>query len=107
MASTSEYLTFILDQLSELEDVRYRSMMGEYLLWYRDKLFGGIYDDRLLVKDIPASRSRLPGAALEEPYPGAKLMLPVDRVDEAEFLCSLVRDMEPELPKRKKKKRSV
>jgi TfoX/Sxy family transcriptional regulator of competence genes len=107
MASTSEYLTFVMDQLSELEDVRYRSMMGEYLLWYRDKLFGGIYDDRLLVKDIPAARHRLGDAALEEPYPGAKPMLLVEQVDEADVLCALVQDMEPELPKGKKEKRSV
>ena len=105
MASTKDYLTFILDQLSELEGVRSRAMMGEYLLYYRDKLFGGVYDDRLLVKDLPAARALMPDAPLEEPYPGAKPMLLVEQVDERAFLTALVRAMEPELPAPKPKRR--
>ena len=105
MASTKDYLTFILDQLSELEDVRSRAMMGEYLLYYRDKLFGGVYDDRLLVKDLPAARVLMPDAPQEEPYPGAKPMLLVEQVDERAFLTALVQAMEPELPAPKPKRR--
>lgn len=104
MASSKDYLTVILDQLSELDELRSRPMMGEYLLYYRGRLFGGIYDDRLLVKDLGAARALLPDAALEEPYPGARPMLLVEQVDERELLCALVRAMEPELSAPKPKR---
>ena len=101
MASRKEYLEFILGQLSGLDGVSEKVMMGEYLLYYRGKLFGGIYDDRLLVKPVPAAAARLPQAAREAPYPGAKEMLLVDRIDDRDFLTELVTAMEPELPARR------
>ena len=104
MASTKEYLEFVLEQLSELEEISSRAMMGEYILYYREKVFGGIYDDRLLVKPIPAAVKMMPDAELELPYDGAKEMLLVDDVDNREFLCKLVQSMWEELPKKKKKK---
>ena len=103
MASTKEYLDFVLEQLSELEDVSFRAMMGEYILYYRGKVFGGIYDDRLLVKPVPSAVNLMPDAAMELPYEGAKEMLLADDVDNREFLCKLVKSMWEELPEKKKK----
>ena len=106
MASHKDYLDFILEQLSDLEEVTARAMMGEYILYYRGRIVGGIYDDRLLVKPVPAAAALLPSAARELPYPGAKEMLRVDEVDDRAFLARLVRAMYDELPApRAKKKR--
>ena len=104
MASSKEYLDFILEQLSELEGISYRSMMGEYILYYEGKVIGGIYDDRFLVKVTKSSREKMPDAELELPYEGAKEMLLVDDVENKEFLRELLEAMYPELPLPKKKK---
>ncbi len=104
MASTKEYLDFIMGQLEELEEISCRTMMGEYILYYRGKVFGGIYDDRLLVKPVPAAVKMMPDAAMELPYDGAKEMLMVDDVDDRRFLSELIRNMWAELPGKKKKK---
>ncbi len=104
MASSKEYLDFLLDQLSELDDVTYRSMMGEYIIYYRDKIVGGIYDDRLLVKPTKSAAAMMPEADMEFPYEGAKEMLLVDDVDNKEFLRELLEAMYEELPTPKKKK---
>ena len=90
MASSKRYLDFVLDQLSPLDGVTYRSMMGEYLLYCRGKLVGGIYDDRLLVKPTGAARRMMPDAPSELPYEGAKAMLLVEEVDDRTFLCDLI-----------------
>lgn len=103
MASSKEYLQYVLEQCPE--GVRSRAMMGEYILYYRDKVFGGIYDDRFLLKPTAAAVSRMPDAPRELPYPGAKEMLLVDRLDDRPFLQELLQAMESELPG--KKKRSV
>ena len=105
MASSKEYLDFILEQLSELEDVSYRAMMGEYILYYRGKVVGGIYDDRFLVKPTKAAASMMPNADMELPYEGAKEMLLVDAVDNKGFLKELLDAMYPELPTQKKRKK--
>ena len=104
MASSKEYLEFILEQLSGLEDVSSRAMMGEYILYYRGKIVGGIYDDRFLVKPVEAAVAMMPEAEMEVPYEGAKEMLLVDNVDDKELLCSLLEAMYDELPEPKKKK---
>ena len=104
MASSKEYLEFILEQLSGLEDVSSRAMMGEYIIYYRGKIVGGIYDDRFLVKPVKAAVAMMPEAELEVPYEGAKEMLLVDNVDDKELLCSLLEAMYDELPAPKKKK---
>ena len=104
MASSKEYLDFILEQLSELEGISYRAMMGEYILYYGGKIVGGIYDDRFLVKVTKSSRKKMPDAELELPYEGAKEMLLVDDVENKEFLRDLLEAMYPELPLPKKKK---
>ena len=104
MASSKEYLTFILEQLSDLEGISYRAMMGEYIIYYREKIVGGIYDDRLLVKPIKSAVSLMPNAIYELPYDGAKEMLLVDNVDNKDFLKKLFVAMYDELPAQKKKK---
>jgi len=103
MASTKSYLDFILEQLSQLEEISCRAMMGEYILYYRGKVFGGIYDDRLLVKPVPSALKLMPDAEMELPYEGAKQMLLVSEVDSREFLKKLVESMWEELPDRKGK----
>ena len=104
MASSKEYLQFILEQLSGLEEINYRAMMGEYIIYYRQKIVGGIYDDRLLVKPVPAAVSLMPDAIYQLPYEGAKEMLPVNNVDSREFLMQLFNDMYDELPAPRKRK---
>ena len=104
MASSKEYLDFILEQLSELEGVSYRAMMGEYVIYYGSKVVGGIYDDRFLVKPTKSAIVKMPDANLELPYEGAKKMLLVDDVENKEFLRELLEDMYDELPAPKKKK---
>ncbi|WP_394265806.1 TfoX/Sxy family protein [Anaerotignum sp.] len=104
MASSKEYLQFVMDQLSDLEEITYRMMMGEYILYYRGKIAAYICDDRLLVKPVSAAREILPHAPMEAPYPGAKEMLLVEEVDDRSFLQNLLVQMEPQLPGQKKKK---
>lgn len=104
MASTKEYLDFILGQLSNLEEITYRTMMKEYILYYRGKIVGGIYDDRLLVKPVEAAIHYLPKVRYELPYDGAKKMLLVEEVDNREFLEGLFQVMYDELPNPKRKK---
>lgn len=104
MASSKEYLDFILEQLSELEDVTFRAMMGEYIIYYRGKIVGGIYDDRFLVKSTKSAVAMMPNAEMELPYEGAKEMLLVDDVDNRAFLRELLEAMYEELPVPKKKK---
>ena len=103
MASSKEYLEFILEQLSDLDEITSRAMMGEYVLYYRGKVFGGIYDDRFLVKPTKSAKELMPDADMEIPYEGAKEMILVDDVDNKEFLRELVEAMYEELPARKKK----
>lgn len=102
MASSKEYLDFILEQLSELEEITYRAMMGEYILYYRGKIVGGIYDDKLLVKPVKSAVSQMPDSTYELPYEGAKEMLLVDDVDNKDFLIQLFNAMYEELPEHKK-----
>lgn len=106
MASSKEYLEYILEQLTELEDITCRAMMGEYILYYQGKIIGGIYDDRFLVKRVKAAEKLMPDAPLEQPYEGAKEMLLVENPDDKAFLKELVTAMEPELPVRKNKKKA-
>lgn len=102
MASTSEYLEYVLDLLTGVPEVSSRKMMGEYLLYASGKLFGGVYDDRFLVKDTESSRAVL--SAVEVPYEGASPMLLVD-VEDAEVVSSMVVAMLSELPEPKRRRR--
>ena len=93
-----------MEQLSEPDDVTYRAMIGEYIIYYRGKIVGGIYDDRFLVKPTKSAVAMIPNADMELPYEGAKEMLLVDEVENKEFLCELLEAMYEELPVPKKKK---
>ena len=104
MGSSIAYLEFIMDQLSLLEDVDYKAMMGEFIIYYKGKIVGGIYDDRFLVKPTKSAKKLMPDASLELPYEGAKKMLMVDEVEDREFLENLLNAMVSELPEPKKKK---
>ena len=98
MASSQDYLQFVLEQLSELDGISYRAMMGEFILYYRGKIVGGIYDDRLLVKPVKSAVAYLRDPTYELPYDGAKEMLLVDDVDDKEYLRGLFDAMYDELP---------
>ena len=106
MASSKEYLYFILEQLSDLDDISYRPMMGEYILYYRGKIVGGIYDNRLLVKPTKSALRYMPAAVCDFPYDGAKEMLLVDEVDNKELLTKLFEAMYDELPLPKPKRKN-
>ena len=104
MTSSKEYLEYILEQLSELDDISYRAMMGEYIIYYRGKIVGGIYDDRFLIKPVETAKKMMPDADMELPYEGAKEMMLVDDVENREFLKELFEAMYDDLPARKKRK---
>ena len=104
MASSKEYLDFVMEQLAGVPEIGWRWMMGEYIIYYRGKVIGGIYDDRFLVKNIPAASKLMPEAQLELPYEGAKEMLMVDDIENREFLVQLLDVMYEALPAVKRKK---
>ena len=104
MASSKDYLEYVLDQLSSLDDISYRAMMGEYIIYYQGKIVGGIYDDRFLVKPTKSALDLMPNASRELPYEGAKEMLLVEDIDDRDFLNELLNAIVYELPAPKKKK---
>ena len=104
MASSKEYLDFIMDQLYGLENVSYRAMMGEFIIYYRGKIVGGIYDNRFLVKPTRLALAMMPDGEMDIPYEGAKEMLLVDDVENGEFLRKLLTAMYDELPEQRRKK---
>lgn len=106
MASSKEYLEYVLDQLSDAGEVSSRAMMGEYVIYYRDKVIGGIYDDRFLIKPTEAARAILTDAEYQLPYEGAKEMLLVDAIENRSLMAELLEAMYPELPAPKKKPRA-
>jgi len=103
MASSKEYLEFVLEQLSDLNDISYRAMMGEYVIYYQGKVIGGIYDDRFLVKPTDSARRLLPNAIFELPYQGANEMILAD-VDNKDLLKRLIPAIADDLPMTKKKR---
>ncbi|MDO5441797.1 MAG: TfoX/Sxy family protein [Bacillota bacterium] len=105
MASSREYLDFVLEQLSELHDITYKAMMDEYIIYYQGKIVGGIYDDRFLVKPVESAIRLMPNAEYELPYEGAKEMLLVDQIENKDFLAELLNAMYEELPRSKAKKK--
>lgn len=106
MASSKQYLDFVLDQLSDLDGISHRAMMGEYVLYYKGKVVGGIYDDRLLIKPVAPVVALMTEPAYELPYEGAKPMLLVEDVDDRAFLQELFRTAYPALPEPKRKRRA-
>ncbi len=105
MPSSKDYLQFIAEQLSDLEEITYRAMMGEYIIYYRGKIIGGIYDNRLLVKPVKAAADYMPKTVYERPYDGAKEMLLVEEIENKEFLTGLFKAMYDELPALKPKRK--
>ena len=105
MASGKEYLEYVLGQLSELEEITYRAMMGEFIIYYRGKIIGGIYDDRLLVKPVKSAIALMTTAPHEIPYEGAKEMILVEKIDDRDFLRNLIVSMYEDLPTPKSKKK--
>lgn len=105
MASSKEYLDFVLEQLSLSDSVSFRAMMGEYVIYCKGKVIGGIYDDRFLIKDVKSAKELMPDAVYELPYEGAKEMLLVDNLDNREFLKKLVESAADDLPEKSKKKK--
>lgn len=103
MASSKEYLDFILEQLSEMEDITYRKMMGEYILYYKGRIFGGIYDDRFLIKPVKTAVAMIANPIYESPYDGAKDMILIENIDDRIFLADLINAMYDDLPEKKKK----
>lgn len=103
MASTKDYLDFILEQLSTLDEITYRAMMGEYIIYYKGKVIGGIYDNRFLVKPSKSAKALMPDAPFELPYEGAKEMLLVENIEDRNFLAQLFNAMVDELPATKKR----
>lgn len=104
MASSKDYLEFVLEQLSDLDGISHRAMMGEYIIYYRGKVAGGIYNNRFLVKPVEAAKKLMPEAPYELPYKGAKEMLLVENLDNRAFLAELLDSMYDEIPELKKKK---
>ena len=107
MASSKEYLDFILEQLSLLDGITWRGMMREFIIYYQGKIIGGIYDDRFLVKPLKSAIRMMPEARMEFPYDGGKAMILVDNVDDKEFLKQLLEEMYMELPEPKKRGDSI
>ncbi|MBQ1878475.1 MAG: TfoX/Sxy family protein [Erysipelotrichaceae bacterium] len=105
MASSREFLEYIREQLSDTEDIAYRAMMGEFIIYCRGRIIGGIYDDRFLVKPTATARAMMPTAEYQLPYPGAKEMLAVDNVDDRVFLNQLVNAIADELPLPRRKRK--
>lgn len=105
MGSSKEYLEYVLDQLSDLDGITYRAMMGEYIIYYHEKIIGGIYDDRFLVKPVKSAMEMMPDAPMELPYEGAKEMILIDDLDDREFLKELLEAMHEELPAPRKRRK--
>lgn len=105
MSTTKEYLNFILEQLSLLDGITHRQMMGEYIIYHHGKIAAYLCDNRLLVKPVPSAVRLMPIAVYEPPYEGAKDMLLCDNVDDREFLKTLFEAMYEELPEPKKQKK--
>ena len=104
MPSSEQYLEYVLEQLSDLDEISYRAMMGEYIIYYRAKIIGGIYDDRFLVKPVKSAMSMMPDARMELPYGGAKEMILVDDLENKTFMKKLFEAMYDELPAPRKRK---
>lgn len=106
MPSSKEYLDYVLDQLSLVDGITFRAMMGEYIIYCRGKIVGGIYDDRLLVKPVKSALEKLPDAPLEIPYDGAKKMILIEEIDDRKFMAELIESIFEELPSPKKSRKS-
>ena len=101
MPSSHNFLLYVLDNLSNLRDITYRKMMGEYILYYRGVVIGGVYDYRFLIKPLKSALMLLPDAEMDIPYEGAKKMLRVDDISDRKLLASVVNAIYDELEAKK------
>lgn len=102
MATSKEYLQYILDRLGGMDEISHRAMMGEYVIYNKGKVIGGIYDNRFLIKPTKSAKELLPDAPYEEPYPGAKEMLLITDPEDSELMEKLLNAVADELPAPKK-----
>ena len=107
MATTKEFLNYLLEQLRDIPDISVKPMMGEYLMYYQGKLVGDICDNRVLIKPVAAAKELMPDAEMQPPYSGAKDMLVLEEIEDAEFVKCLFDAMYPQLPAPKIKKRKL
>lgn len=107
MATSKEFLNFILEQLSGLDEITHRMMMGEYIIYYKGKIAAEICDNRFLVKAVDAAAKYIPNAVYEPPYKGAKPMILVENLDDRDYLTGLFKAIYPELPEPKPKKKKT
>ena len=105
MSTSKDFLNFVLEQLSELDEITYRMMMGEYIIYYKGKIAAELCDNRFLVKPVDAAVKYIPNAVYEPPYEGAKPMILVENLDDREYLTGLFEAIYPELPAPKPKKK--
>lgn len=102
MASSKDLLEFVLEQLSILPDITYRAMMGEFIIYYRGKIIGGIYDNRLLIKPTSSALKIMPNAKMEMPYPKGKPMIMIPDIENPELLEMVFNAVYNELPDKRK-----
>ena len=103
MATSKEYLQYILEQRGGIDEISHRAMMGEYVIYCKGKVVGGLYDNRFLIQPVKSARELLPDAPLEEPYPGAKEMLLVTEPEDSQLMEKLLNSVADELPAPKKR----
>ena len=105
MATSKEYLNYVLDLLSELDEITYRAMMGEYIIYYRGRIAGGIYDNRLLIKPVETAKRLMPEASFEIPYKGAKEMILIEEENKTilrELFVAIYEELPVPKPRKKK-----
>lgn len=105
MATSKEFLNFVLDQLSDLDGITYRQMMGEYIIYYGGKIAAYLCDNRMLIKPVKSAFAMMQGAPLEAPYEGAKEMILAENIDDRDFMTALFHAIYDELPEPKPKKK--
>lgn len=107
MATSKDFLNYLIEQLKDISEISFRPMMGEYLLYYRGKLVGDICDNRVFIKPVASAKNLLPDAETAPPYQGAKDMLVLEEIEDAQFVGKLFEAMYTELPEPKSKKKRV
>ncbi|MDE6585638.1 MAG: competence protein TfoX [Clostridia bacterium] len=107
MATSKDYLDYLLERLGNNPDVRIRPMMGEYLLYFRDKLVADICDNRLLIKPVSAVKELVPETEMQPPYDGAKPHIYIEDIDDGEFVLKLFETAYANLPAPKPKKKKA
>lgn len=108
MPSTKEFLNYVLDQLNDLEDITYRYMMSEYIIYYKGKIAGGIFDNRLMIKPVKSAIDFIENPIYDIPFDGAKEWILIEDIEDKEFLTELFITIYKDLsfPKKKFKRKN-